>query len=149
MKADLSKRVGCLAGGIGDIKGHPWFKGVDWSIVLNREYEPPIRWNLQKRVYQDHQIYYPKNILSASEAHKNIERKRSLCTHSISQAMKSLMFGINYFLTIMHVMLAYHLYFAVYGYNVRSICLIDTNVNFVSFNKITVKCKNCLVASGL
>ena len=40
---DLSKRYGCLANGVNDIKSHAFFKGVDWSRVARREDPPPIR----------------------------------------------------------------------------------------------------------
>ena len=31
--ADVTKRYGCLKGGVGDIKGHRWFKGFDWMAL--------------------------------------------------------------------------------------------------------------------
>ena len=33
LTADLSSRIGCLAGGAADVKRHPWFKGVDWALL--------------------------------------------------------------------------------------------------------------------
>jgi len=33
LTADLSSRIGCLAGGAGDVKRHAWFKGVDWTSL--------------------------------------------------------------------------------------------------------------------
>lgn len=33
IEPDMSKRLGCMAGGSQDIRNHSWFKGVDWKIV--------------------------------------------------------------------------------------------------------------------
>jgi serine/threonine protein kinase len=33
LTADLSSRIGCLAGGAGDVKRHAWFRGVDWALL--------------------------------------------------------------------------------------------------------------------
>ncbi|KAK9862106.1 hypothetical protein WJX84_003475 [Apatococcus fuscideae] len=41
--ADLSKRYGCLASGVDDIKNHPWFKGTDWGAAEALVHEPPIK----------------------------------------------------------------------------------------------------------
>ena len=43
LQADLSKRFGCLAGGVSDIKAHAWFKSTDWNTLLNKEQDPPIK----------------------------------------------------------------------------------------------------------
>ena len=43
MQIDLSKRYGNLIGGIGDIKGHPWFKTIDWDACLARRMPAPIK----------------------------------------------------------------------------------------------------------
>ena len=44
--ADVTKRYGCLKGGVNDIKNHRWFKGFDW-LALSEEktssIEPPYR----------------------------------------------------------------------------------------------------------
>lgn len=37
---DPSKRLGA-AKDSDEIKLHPWFKGINWVQLLNREYEPP------------------------------------------------------------------------------------------------------------
>lgn len=45
--ADLSKRYGNLRGGVGDIKGHRWFNGLDWARLLTKQlpapYKPTVR----------------------------------------------------------------------------------------------------------
>jgi len=38
-----SMRLGVLAGGIEDIKRHPWFHEVDWSRLLQQHIRPPYR----------------------------------------------------------------------------------------------------------
>mmetsp|Transcript_108653 Transcript_108653/g.308018 ORF Transcript_108653/g.308018 Transcript_108653/m.308018 type:complete len:372 (+) Transcript_108653:189-1304(+) len=37
---DRSKRYGCLKGGVEDIKGHKWYKGFDWEMLLSRQLKP-------------------------------------------------------------------------------------------------------------
>ena len=37
-----ASRLGNLRGGADDVKKHRWFKGVDWTRLLNREFTPPI-----------------------------------------------------------------------------------------------------------
>ena len=44
MQVDLSKRYGCLAGGVNDIKTHPWFRPLDFAALKQRTLQPPIRW---------------------------------------------------------------------------------------------------------
>jgi protein kinase A len=41
MQKDLSKRFGNLKNGINDIKNHPWFEGIDWLGILNKEINAP------------------------------------------------------------------------------------------------------------
>lgn len=45
--ADLSKRYGNLRGGVGDIKGHRWFHGMEWARLLLKQlptcYRPTVR----------------------------------------------------------------------------------------------------------
>lgn len=36
-----SKRLGSGTGGADEIKAHPWFQGVDWDIILNKEIKAP------------------------------------------------------------------------------------------------------------
>jgi len=39
--ADRSLRLGCTKSGPDDVKGHKWFRGVDWKIVFERKIPPP------------------------------------------------------------------------------------------------------------
>ncbi|KAI8074782.1 kinase-like domain-containing protein [Gongronella butleri] len=41
LTSDLSKRYGNLKGGANDIKGHPWFDGVDFELVSKRQIRAP------------------------------------------------------------------------------------------------------------
>lgn len=43
VQVDLSKRYGNLIGGVGDIKGHPWFKNIDWDTCLAKRSLAPIK----------------------------------------------------------------------------------------------------------
>lgn len=37
--ADVTKRYGCLKNGVNDIKGHRWFKNMDWTKLVSRGIE--------------------------------------------------------------------------------------------------------------
>lgn len=39
---DRTKRLGCLKAGAEDIKGHRWFKTIDWDEVFHKQLKPPI-----------------------------------------------------------------------------------------------------------
>jgi serine/threonine protein kinase len=41
LRRDLSKRFGNMVGGVGDIKNHRFFKGLDWNDLLNKKIESP------------------------------------------------------------------------------------------------------------
>ncbi|EEB11858.1 cAMP-dependent protein kinase catalytic subunit, putative [Pediculus humanus corporis] len=41
LQVDLSRRYGNLKNGVEDIKGHKWFKNVEWLNLLNHMVEPP------------------------------------------------------------------------------------------------------------
>ena len=41
-QVDPSRRLGCCGRGIQDIKEHPWFGGLDWALVLQKMYRPPV-----------------------------------------------------------------------------------------------------------
>eukprot|EP00835_Amoeboradix_gromovi_P006391 NODE_739_length_4684_cov_0.601091.p6 type:complete len:108 gc:universal NODE_739_length_4684_cov_0.601091:2466-2143(-) len=47
LTADLSKRFGNLKGGSKDIKGHKWFQGLDFVVLLKGKlpapYIPPVK----------------------------------------------------------------------------------------------------------
>ena len=43
LQVDLSKRYGCLAGGVLDVREHPWFRPVDFGALKQRTLEPPIK----------------------------------------------------------------------------------------------------------
>lgn len=38
---DSSKRLGCLAGKLGDVMRHKFFKSIEWNAALRRELRPP------------------------------------------------------------------------------------------------------------
>ncbi|KAJ3178748.1 hypothetical protein HDU87_003303 [Geranomyces variabilis] len=42
LTADRTKRLGNLRGGAADIRGHKWFKGVDWDVLVARGTRTPI-----------------------------------------------------------------------------------------------------------
>ena len=48
-----SRRIGCMAGGVAEVKQHPWFKGFDWDALAQRKlkapYVPKVRW--RREVY--------------------------------------------------------------------------------------------------
>ena len=41
LESDLTKRYGNLKGGVKDIKGHRFFKELNWDKLLNKELTPP------------------------------------------------------------------------------------------------------------
>lgn len=45
-QVDLSKRYGCLAGGVNDIRSHPWFRPLDFAALKMRTLQAPIRCGL-------------------------------------------------------------------------------------------------------
>lgn len=40
LQVDRSKRYGILKGGAKDVKGHEWFKSIDWEGILSRKVKP-------------------------------------------------------------------------------------------------------------
>ena len=36
LEQEVPKRLGCMKGGIEDIKSNPWFQGADWLVVLHK-----------------------------------------------------------------------------------------------------------------
>jgi p70 ribosomal S6 kinase len=43
LQKEASKRLGCGAKGIEEIKGHKWFKPINWKKLDAREIEPSFR----------------------------------------------------------------------------------------------------------
>jgi len=43
LERDPSRRLGCKSGGQGlnDIKQHPWFKSIDWELLMSKQQPPP------------------------------------------------------------------------------------------------------------
>jgi protein kinase X len=41
LQKDVTKRLGCLRGGAGDIKAHRFFRGLDWDALLRKELPAP------------------------------------------------------------------------------------------------------------
>ncbi|VVC34542.1 Protein kinase domain,Protein kinase-like domain,AGC-kinase, C-terminal [Cinara cedri] len=44
---DLSKRLGNLKNGIGDIKNHIWFRAINWLHIINQRTDVPYRPNIR------------------------------------------------------------------------------------------------------
>jgi len=40
LRRDASKRLGNIAGGVSQLKNHPWFEEFDWSLLESGEYKP-------------------------------------------------------------------------------------------------------------
>lgn len=40
---DVTKRLGCLRGGAGDVKAHRFFRGLDWEALYRKELPAPWR----------------------------------------------------------------------------------------------------------
>ena len=43
LDVDERTRLGCGANGVGDIKAHPFFKGIDWSLLEQKHVDPPFK----------------------------------------------------------------------------------------------------------
>jgi hypothetical protein len=41
VQVDLSKRYGCLAGGVNDVKTHAWFRSIDFAALRQRSIPAP------------------------------------------------------------------------------------------------------------
>lgn len=41
--ADVTKRYGCLKGGVADIKTHRWFKGFQWLQLAEEKLDAPYK----------------------------------------------------------------------------------------------------------
>ena len=42
LQTDPTRRLGAMAGGVGEIKVHPFFEGIDWAAVLAAESVGPL-----------------------------------------------------------------------------------------------------------
>ncbi|CAF0947892.1 unnamed protein product [Rotaria sordida] len=42
LERDRTRRLGCMAAGVNDIKKHPWFKHIVWIDIMERQIQPPI-----------------------------------------------------------------------------------------------------------
>ncbi|CAF3713144.1 unnamed protein product [Adineta steineri] len=42
LERDRTRRLGCMAGGVNDIKQHRWFKQVSWADIIEQRIRPPI-----------------------------------------------------------------------------------------------------------
>ncbi|KAE8573635.1 cAMP-dependent protein kinase catalytic subunit-like [Halyomorpha halys] len=43
LQIDVTKRFGNMKNAIGDIKGHKWFKDIEWDLLVNRKLTSPLR----------------------------------------------------------------------------------------------------------
>lgn len=41
LKKDPAQRLGCRAGGVEELKAHPFFRSIDWDELYNKEITPP------------------------------------------------------------------------------------------------------------
>jgi len=42
LQRDVDKRVGCRGSGADELKEHPFFEGIDWNVVYQQKYPPPL-----------------------------------------------------------------------------------------------------------
>ena len=42
IQRDIDKRVGCRGSGAEELKEHPFFNGIDWNVVYQQKYPPPL-----------------------------------------------------------------------------------------------------------
>eukprot|EP00976_Prorocentrum_cordatum_P052208 1053692-Prorocentrum_minimum.AAC.1 len=40
-QVNLAQRLGCMRGGLTDVKSHAWFRGFDWKALEGRAMKPP------------------------------------------------------------------------------------------------------------
>ncbi|XP_034825251.1 cAMP-dependent protein kinase catalytic subunit 1-like [Maniola hyperantus] len=41
LQVDPTKRLGCLQGGVYEIKSHPWFNDIPWQMIMQQSVPPP------------------------------------------------------------------------------------------------------------
>ena len=42
LQRDTDKRVGCRGSGAEELKDDPFFNGIDWNVVYQQKYPPPL-----------------------------------------------------------------------------------------------------------
>lgn len=42
LQSDPTRRLGAMKGGFSDIKGHPFFAGIDWGLMLEAKTPGPL-----------------------------------------------------------------------------------------------------------
>lgn len=42
LQRDVHKRLGCRGRGAGELKAHPFFRGIDWRVVYLQKLQPPL-----------------------------------------------------------------------------------------------------------
>merc|ERR1719266_2925444 len=42
LQRDVDKRLGCKGSGADELKDHPFFNGIDWNVVYQQKYPPPL-----------------------------------------------------------------------------------------------------------
>jgi len=52
------KRLGGGQGGAEEVKSHPWFKNLDWSLIYNKRIIPPFTPNLDSD--EDYKYFDPE-----------------------------------------------------------------------------------------
>jgi len=72
-----SRRLGNLRGGASDVKAHPWFKGIDWHKMYNRQLEAPIRPHVSSptdtRNFEEYDDEPPRRMVYTAEQKKKYE----------------------------------------------------------------------------
>ncbi|KAI9315523.1 kinase-like domain-containing protein [Dichotomocladium elegans] len=61
LTADLTRRYGNLKNGANDIKNHPWFYGVDFDLVANKQVRPPYIPHIRSDSDTSHFDKYPES----------------------------------------------------------------------------------------
>ncbi|EPY35512.1 protein kinase A [Angomonas deanei] len=84
---DSSKRLGVLKGGIEDIKGHKYYSGVNWQVVLDCKIPAPIPVRLRKEGDSHYFDKYPESPRNALQPLKEADQKQfaNFCDGKFSQ----------------------------------------------------------------
>jgi serine/threonine protein kinase len=62
LRKDKMKRLGNLKNGAKDVKGHKWFKGVDWKILESRTIPAPIPVQVKSKGDSRYYEKYPDSL---------------------------------------------------------------------------------------